>query len=438
MTITGMGVVSRQAGQPALLEEINIEPPGPGEVLVRILASGVCHTDLLYKQGKIGNDFPYLLGHEGSGIVEATGEGVATPAVGDYVVLAWRAPCEQCRFCRIGQPNLCSASLNAEPRMFAKKDNTVLSPALGIGTFCTHTVVAAKQAIPVSAECPPAQACLIGCGVMTGVGAALYTAGVRRGSSVAVYGCGGVGCSVIMGAKLAHAGKIIAVDIADNKLEWARQFGATHLVNASITDPVEAIKGLTDGHGADYAFEAVGTPQTLLQALWSRDLAGTCTLIGGPGPYHEGRGAHAPVLRSGRCPPGQLVWGLPSIARFSSSGRLVPQGRAGLGSGSDTGNLVGGHGSRIRSHGARGDATFGDPSVIQLKGLWLGEHRDSVALRQLAGRRTMDRSNLAEVAREVAVQPRFCHRLATPYVNVAATLECAPAPNCSRAASDVK
>ena len=284
MTISGMGVISRQAGQPAVLEEISIEPPGAGEVLVRILASGVCHTDLLYKEGIVGNDFPYLLGHEGSGIVEAVGDGVTTPVVGDYVVLAWRAPCEQCRFCRIGQPNLCSASLNAEPRMFAKKDNAVLSPALGIGTFCTHTVVAAKQAIPVPAECPPAQACLIGCGVMTGVGAALYTAGVRRGSSVAVYGCGGVGCSVIMGAKLAHAAKIIAVDIAENKLEWAQQFGATHMVNASNTDPVDAIKGLTDGDGADYAFEAVGSPQTLLQALWSRDLAGTCTLIGVPSP----------------------------------------------------------------------------------------------------------------------------------------------------------
>ena len=312
MTITGMGVVSRHAGQPALLEEISIEPPGPGEVLVRILASGVCHTDLLYKQGKIGDDFPYLLGHEGSGIVEAVGEGVTSPAVEDYVVLAWRAPCEQCRFCRIGQPNLCSASLNAEPRMFTKKDNTVLSPALGIGTFCTHTVVAAKQAIPVPVECPPAQACLIGCGVMTGVGAALYTAGVRRGSSVAVYGCGGVGCSVIMGSKLAHAGKIIAVDIADNKLEWARQFGATDVVNASTTDPVEAIKGLTDGNGADFAFEAVGTPQTLLQALWSRDLAGTCTLIGVPDPTMK---IEVPMLQ---------LFGLGGALRVSWYGDCLP------------------------------------------------------------------------------------------------------------------
>ena len=284
MTTTGMGVISRQAGEPARLEEIVIESPGPGEVLVRIQASGVCHTDLLYKQGKIGNDFPYLLGHEGAGIIEAVGEGVATPAVGDYVILAWRAPCEHCRFCALGQPNLCSASLNAKPRMSTKNGNEVLSPALGIGTFCTHTIVAAKQAIPVPLQCPPAQACLIGCGVMTGVGAALYTAGVRRGSSVAVYGCGGVGCSVIMGAKLARAGKIIAVDIAENKLQWAREFGATDLVDGSKTDPAEAIKSLTGGNGVDYAFEAVGSPQTLLQALWSRDLAGTCTLIGVPDP----------------------------------------------------------------------------------------------------------------------------------------------------------
>ncbi len=284
MTISGMGVVSRKAGEPSQLEEILIEEPGPGEVLVRIQASGVCHTDLMYKEGKISDEFPYLLGHEGAGIIQSVGEGVTTPAVGDYVILAWRAPCGHCRFCQLGQPNLCSASLNAKPRMTTKSDGQVLSPALGIGTFCTHTVVAAKQAVPVPKECPPSQACLIGCGVMTGVVAALYTAGVRRGSTVAVYGCGGVGCSVIMGAKLARAGQIIAVDIAQNKLDWASQFGATDLVDASKTDPVEAIKNLTGGNGVDYSFEAVGSPNTLLQALWSRDLAGTCTLIGVPDP----------------------------------------------------------------------------------------------------------------------------------------------------------
>ena len=284
MTISGMGVVVRKAGEPAKLEEILLEEPGPGEVLIRIQASGVCHTDLMYRDGKISDEFPYLLGHEGAGIVQSVGEGVTTPAVGDYVILAWRAPCGKCRFCQLGQPNLCSASLNSQPRMTTKSECKVLSPALGIGTFCTHTVVAASQAIPVPTECPPSQACLIGCGVMTGVGAALYTAAVRRGSTVAVYGAGGVGCSVIMGAKLARAGKIIAVDIAQNKLDWAREFGATDVVDASKTDPVEAIKSLTRGNGVDYSFEAVGSPSTLLQALWSRDLAGTCTLIGVPDP----------------------------------------------------------------------------------------------------------------------------------------------------------
>ena len=237
MPINGMGVVSRVAGAPALLEEIIIDDPGPGEVLVRIQASGVCHTDLHYKLGKISNEFPYLLGHEGAGIVEAVGVGVTAPQVGDYVVLAWRAPCGYCRFCALGQPNLCSASLNAQPRMSARKDGARLSPALGIGTFCTHTVVAAQQAVPVPAACPPEQASLLGCGVTTGVGAVLYTAGVRRGSSVAVYGCGGIGSSVIMGAKLARAGQIIAVDIADNKLAWAKEFGATDVVNAGSADP---------------------------------------------------------------------------------------------------------------------------------------------------------------------------------------------------------
>jgi S-(hydroxymethyl)mycothiol dehydrogenase len=281
MTMKAQGVVSRKAGERAEVEEILIDPPGPGEVLVRIQASGVCHTDLHYKLGTIGDHFPYLLGHEGAGIVEEVGEGVTEPAVGDYVVLAWRAPCGVCRFCAIGQPHLCAASLNAKARMKTSQGET-LSPALGIGTFCTHTVVAAKQAVRVPVECPPAQACLLGCGVMTGVGAALYTAQVRRGSTVAVIGCGGVGCSVIMGAKMARAKKIIGVDIAANKLKWAKEFGATDVVDGSKVDTVEAIKELTGGHGVDYAFEAVGRPETLLQAVWSRDLAGTAVLIGVP------------------------------------------------------------------------------------------------------------------------------------------------------------
>ncbi|MBT3352317.1 MAG: alcohol dehydrogenase catalytic domain-containing protein [Nitrospinaceae bacterium] len=328
MTIEGQGVISRRAGEPALLEDIILDAPGSGEVLVKIQASGVCHTDLHYKLGKIGDEFPYLLGHEGAGVIEQVGEGVTTLKKGDYVVLAWRAPCGHCRFCAIGQPHLCAASLNAEPRMRAKKDGLVLSPSLGIGTFCTHTVVSAKQAIPMPSECPPEQASLIGCGVMTGVGAALYTAGVTRGSSVAVFGCGGVGCSVIQGAKLARAEQIIAVDIAENKLEWAREFGATDTVNAKNGDPVEQIKELTGGNGVNFVFEAVGAPETLLQALWSRDLAGTAVLIGVPDPQMVmelpiqqffGLGGALKVSWYGDCLPSR---DFPLLANWYKSGEL--------------------------------------------------------------------------------------------------------------------
>lgn len=287
MAITARGVIARTPGAAAEVEEFTIGDPGPGEVLVRILASGVCHTDLGVKRGTYGTSgFPFLLGHEGAGVIEAVGPGVDSPRVGDRVILAWRAPCGTCRFCTIGQPNLCSASLNAEKRM-TTHDGLSINQVLGIGTFCTHTLVHAKQAIPIAPDLPPAQMSLIGCGVMTGVGAALYSAGVRPGSSVAVFGCGGVGDSVIQGARLGGATTIIAVDIDPRKLEWARQFGATHTVDARQGDPVAAIKALTGGHGVNYSFEAVGRPETLEQALYCRDLAGTCVLIGVPGPGPE-------------------------------------------------------------------------------------------------------------------------------------------------------
>lgn len=284
MGITARGVIARVPGKPAEVEEFTIDDPGPNEILVRILASGICHTDLGVKMGVYGSEgFPFLLGHEGAGVVEQVGPGVTNVSVGDHVILAWRAPCGECRFCQTGRPNFCAASLNAEKRM-KTLDGHVLNPVLGIGTFCTHTVVHARQAIPYNPELPAPQMSLIGCGVMTGVGAALYAAEVTPGSSAAVYGCGGVGDSVIQGARLAGATTIIAVDIDPRKLEWAKKFGATHTVNAAETDPVEAIKAITNGHGANYTFEAVGKAQTLEQALFSRDLAGTCVFIGVPGP----------------------------------------------------------------------------------------------------------------------------------------------------------
>ncbi len=282
MGTTGVGIVAREAKAPVRAEGILVDDPGPGEVLVRIQASGICHTDHHIKEGLIPVPLPCLLGHEGAGVVEKVGSGVETPREGDYVILAWRAPCGRCRSCLRGVPHLCFNSLNAQPRMHTR-DGITPEPALGIGTFCTHTVVAATQAIPVPRDVPPEAACLIGCGVMTGVGAAIYTADVRPGSTVAVFGCGAVGTSVIQGARLAHARQIIGVDLDQRKLEWARGYGATDLVNAREGDPVQRIKDLTGGLGVDYAFEAVGLPQTLSQALSSRDLAGVVTLIGVPG-----------------------------------------------------------------------------------------------------------------------------------------------------------
>ena len=279
-SIRARGVIAREPNAPGVVEEFNVPRPGAGEALVRILASGVCHTDLSAKNGVFGTDyFPFLLGHEGSGIVEEVGADVTNVKEGDYVILAWRAPCGLCRFCQVGKPHLCAASLNATQKM-TTDDGLTLTPILGIGTFCTHTLVHSRQCIPIADGLPPEQMSLIGCGVMTGVGAALYTANVQPGESVAVIGCGGVGQSVIMGAKLAGATTIVAVDVDPQKLDWAKEFGATHFVNPRDGDPVEAIKAVTGGNGVNASFEAVGKPETIETAIWCRDLAGTCVIIG--------------------------------------------------------------------------------------------------------------------------------------------------------------
>ncbi|MDQ3613052.1 MAG: zinc-binding dehydrogenase [Chloroflexota bacterium] len=284
-TIIARGAINRKIGEPSEIEEFKVPAPGPGAARVRILASGVCHTDLSARSGVFGPDVvPLLLGHEGAGIVEDIGEGVTNVKQGDYVILAWRAPDGECRFCKAGKPHLCAASLNATTKMTAVKDGIELNPVLGIGTFCTHTLVHAAQCIPVHESLPPAQMSLIGCGVMTGVGAALYTAKVEPGSSVAVFGCGGVGDSIIMGAKLAGATTIIGVDLDPRKLEWAEGFGATHVINASDGDPVEKIKEITGGFGVYFSFEAAGRADTTMQALLCRDLAGTCVVVGVAGP----------------------------------------------------------------------------------------------------------------------------------------------------------
>ena len=283
MAISVQGVVSRGKGEPVQVTEVLVPDPGPGEALVRVQACGVCHTDLHYKMGGIGDDFPYLLGHEAAGVVESVGEGVTGLAAGDFVILNWRAVCGQCRACRRGRPWYCFATHNATQKM-TLTDGTVLSPALGIGAFAEKTLVAAGQCTKVNPDVPPEVAGLLGCGVMAGLGAALNTGAVSRGDSVAVIGCGGVGDAAVMGARLAGARTIIAVDVDDRKLEWARQLGATHTVNSRESDPVEAIRERTEGNGADVVIEAVGRPETYKQAFYARDLAGTVVLVGVPTP----------------------------------------------------------------------------------------------------------------------------------------------------------
>ena len=275
-------VVARAKGEPVTIETIEVPDPGPGEVLVAVQACGVCHTDLHYREGAINDDFPFLLGHEAAGIIEEVGDGVTEVEVGDFVVLNWRAVCGRCRSCERGRPWYCFATHNATSRMTL--DGEELSPALGIGAFAEKTVVAAGQATRVNPAVRPEVAGLIGCGVMAGLGAAMNTGGVGRGDSVAVFGCGGVGDAAIEGSRLAGAHTIIAVDIDPRKLEWAREFGATHTVNSAEEDPVEAIRALTGGNGVDVAIEAVGLPVTYEQAFYSRDLAGTVVLVGVPNP----------------------------------------------------------------------------------------------------------------------------------------------------------
>jgi S-(hydroxymethyl)mycothiol dehydrogenase len=297
------GVVAMAKGKQVAIESIVVPDPGPGEAVVRVQACGVCHTDLHYREGAINDDFPFLLGHEAAGIVEAVGADVTSVAPGDFVILNWRAVCGQCRACLRGRPWYCFATHNATQRM-TLADGTRLSPALGIGAFADKTLVAAGQCTKVDSRARPEAAGLLGCGVMAGLGAAMLTGEVGRGDSVAVFGCGGVGCAAIAGARLAGAGRIIGVDVDARKLAFATQFGATDTVDAGREDPVERIRALTGGWGADVCIEAVGNPRVMEQAFYARDLAGTLVQVGVP----------APDMRID----------LPMIEFFGRGGRLRP------------------------------------------------------------------------------------------------------------------
>jgi S-(hydroxymethyl)mycothiol dehydrogenase len=339
MPQTVKGVIARSKGAPVECVDVVVPDPGPGEAVVAVQACGVCHTDLHYREGGINDDFPFLLGHEAAGVVEAVGEGVTEVAPGDFVILNWRAVCGQCRACLKGKPWYCFATHNATQKM-TLTDGTVLSPALGIGAFIEKTLVAAGQCTKVP-EADAAAVGLLGCGVMAGFGAAVHTGGVGRGDSLAVFGCGGVGNAAIAGAVVAGATTVIGVDVDPRKLEMAKRFGATHVVDASTEDPVAAIKALTGGHGADVVVEAVGHPQTYEQAFYARDLAGTVVLVGVPTPDKQvtlpmveifGRGGALKSSWYGDCLPSR---DFPMLVDLYRQGRFDLEGfvseRIGLG-----------------------------------------------------------------------------------------------------------
>ncbi len=277
------GVIARDKGAEAELADINLPDPGRDEVVVKVLACGVCHTDLHYRDGHVGDEFPYLLGHEAAGIVESVGAGVTSVMPGDFVILNWRAVCGQCRACRRGKPWYCFATHNATQKM-TLQDGAELTPALGIGAFAEKTLVHAGQCTKVDPAARPAAVALLGCGIMAGIGAAINTGEVSRGEAVAVIGCGGVGAAAIAGARLAGAAKIIAVDVDDRKLDLAARLGATERINSRREDPIEQMRRLTDGFGPDVVIDAVGRPETWLQAFHGRDLAGRVVLVGVPDP----------------------------------------------------------------------------------------------------------------------------------------------------------
>ncbi len=322
------GVIARAKGEPVELVTVLVPDPGPGEALVKVQACGVCHTDLHYREGGINDDFPFLLGHEAAGVVEAVGEGVTDVEPGDFVVLNWRAVCGECRACSRGEPWYCFATHNATQKM-TLEDGTELSPALGIGSFAEKTLVAAGQCTKVDPSARAAAVGLLGCGVMAGLGAAINTGNVGRGTSVAVIGCGGVGAAAVAGSALAGASRIIAVDIDARKLETAGKLGATHTVNSKDTDPVTAIQELTGGFGADVVIDAVGRPETWKQAFYARDLAGTVVLVGVPTPDMQlpdiplidvfGRGGSLKSSWYGDCLPSR---DFPMLVDLYQQGRL--------------------------------------------------------------------------------------------------------------------
>jgi S-(hydroxymethyl)mycothiol dehydrogenase len=280
-----LGAVVQAPGAAPHVEPIVVDAPGPGEVLVRIVASGVCHSDhWATLHGNWGSPFPMLLGHEGAGLIEEVGPGVRSHAPGDPVVLLWAAPCGTCRGCRRGLPRTCSHDWHQPARLRRAGSSEPLIGTLSLGTLASHTVVHAAQAIPAPAGADLSRLCLLGCGVSTGVGAAINTGAVREGDDVAVIGLGGIGLAALQGARIGGAARLVAVDLVASKLDLARRFGATDVVDASAGDPVAAVRSLTGGEGVDLALEATGVPSVVSQAVAMLARGGTAVAIGVPPP----------------------------------------------------------------------------------------------------------------------------------------------------------
>lgn len=274
----------REVGQPLVIEEVDLAEPQAGEVLVRIAAAGVCHSDLHYMKGEWPIPLPAVLGHEGSGIVERVGPGVTRVQPGDHCILIFRPNCGHCYYCTIGRPALCTGRPSAPGTMFdgttrLTVDGQPVSHLARVACFAEYAVIPEEQLLPIPKEIPLDRAALVGCAVMTGVGATMNTVHVEPGSAVVVIGCGGVGLNVVQGARLLQAGKIIAVDLLENKLDYALEFGATHVINAKEEDPVARVRQLT-GVGADYAFDAIGSARTVQQAFDMVRIGGTAIEVG--------------------------------------------------------------------------------------------------------------------------------------------------------------
>lgn len=266
------------------LEEVEFEDPSRGQIAVRMAAAGVCHTDLhiLDSDDGWGKSFPLILGHEGSGVVEEVGPEVHRLEVGDHVAIACRVPCGSCPLCRRGDTRRCSASSPSPATIRTVPSAEPVTPPLGIGLFAERVVVDAGAAVRIQRSFPLDQAGILGCALMTGVGAATNTARVFPGATVAVMGCGGIGLAAVQGARVCGAARIVAVDVAPDKLEWARSLGATDTIDASGADPVAAVLGQTEGVGVDFAFEAVGSKTSVAQCLRMLTTGGVLTIIGVP------------------------------------------------------------------------------------------------------------------------------------------------------------